>query len=149
MGGGDEAIGSLVGPSSTPRNPRYVQNRGCGPQRPHGTGPQMARHYEGHLVIHSRCAPVPADLAGAAILGDLFPGGPGCVYQGAHQPFHHVRGKAPGSSARTWDCGCWASDMMALLSVFTSGLGRGEMTSDIVAEFPHHRDTRPHSGWSY
>ena len=34
------------------------------------------------LLVHSRCPPVPADLPGAPKLEDLFPGGPGCVYQG-------------------------------------------------------------------
>ena len=81
MAGGDGASDSLLGHSSTPWAPRYVQDRGCGPRRPHGTGPQMAR-----LLVQSRCPPVPADLPGAPKLEDLFPGGPGCVYQGTCFP---------------------------------------------------------------
>ena len=64
----------------------YVQGGGCGPRRPHGTGPQMAPHYEGHLMVPRGCLPVSADLAGTPLLGDLFPGGPRCIYQGTCFP---------------------------------------------------------------
>ena len=80
---------SPLGGSAT-QAPWEVHGQGRGPlsssRRTHGTGHPVADHYEGCLVGPGGRPSVSADLNGSPELGDLFPGGPRCVYQGLCVP---------------------------------------------------------------
>ena len=87
---GEVGAGASPLGAQTPQAPRGPQARGDRPLSSGGGtyGPRhpVADHKKGLVLGHRGCSAVLAHFTGALELGDFFPGGPQCAYQGVCVP---------------------------------------------------------------